>query len=370
MTVYLDANATDVLRDEARLAMLEALSLEGNPSSVHGPGRAARRVLEEARDRMGRYCGVGPEQVVFTSGGTEANMLAIHALTQGDSLPGGTTRRLLIGATEHDAVRMARPDAVILPVLADGTLCLDALEKTLADGAPALVCCMAANNETGIIHPTQEIAALCARYGALLHVDAVQVAGRMALPLGSVASLALSGHKAGGIMGAGALILGAEGHITPLIRGGGQERGRRGGTPPLPAILGMMAALEASRQQDWREIARLRDKVDEAALACGARVTGDRKVPRLPNTTSLILWGVPAQTQLMMLDLQGFAVSTGSACSSGKVSASHVLQAMGLGEAAANAIRVSLPWNITEEQIDRFIEAYTSMALRLGAKAA
>lgn len=369
MSVYLDANATEILRDEARRAMLDALDLTGNPSSVHGPGRQARRILEDARDRLGLYWKAGPEQVVFTSGGTEANMLAIHAFSQTEPGP-DKGRRLLIGATEHDAIRMARPEAVVLPVHADGRLCLEALEHELRKNEPALVCAMAANNETGILHPIDAIASLCARYDAKVHVDAVQIAGRLPFSLDGLTSLAISGHKAGGVMGAGALVLGAEGHIPPMIRGGGQERGRRGGTQPLPAIASMVAAYEVARQQDWSVIARLRDRIDEAALACGARIAGDRIAPRLPNTTSLILWRVPAQTQLMMLDLAGFSVSTGSACSSGKVSASHVLQAMGLGQAAANAIRVSLPWNTTEAQIDAFIVAYRSMASRLGSRAA
>ncbi|GBR14710.1 cysteine desulfurase family protein [Asaia spathodeae] len=367
MTVYLDANATEILRDGAMAAMLDAVRLTGNPSSVHGPGREARRLLESARETIGRFWNAGPEQVVFTSGGTEANALAIHAFGEG--------RRLLIGATEHDAVRMASPDHEVLPVLSDGSLCLQALETALQRGGPALVCAMAANNETGILHPIEPIRMLCTRYGALLHVDAVQLAGRHVegesrLTVEGLASLGISGHKAGGIKGAGALVLGAEGHVAPMLRGGGQERGRRGGTQALPAIASMAAAFELAAAQDWAPIAALRDRVDEAALSCGAMITGGGGRPRLPNTTSLILHGVSAQTQLMMLDLAGYAVSTGSACSSGKVTASHVLQAMGLGDDAACAIRVSLPWNATESQIDGFILAYRDMAGRLGKKAA
>ncbi|RUT25278.1 cysteine desulfurase [Asaia sp. W19] len=362
MTVYLDANATEIMRDEAMAAMVDALSLAGNPSSVHGPGRIARRALEAARDQVGRFWKAGPEQVIFTSGGTEANSLAIHAF--------GAGRRLLVGATEHDAVRMAANEIVTLPVLADGRLCLETLEAQLRQDGHALVCVMAANNETGIRHPVEAVQALCARHGALLHVDAVQIAGRVPFSVEGLTSLAVSGHKAGGSKGAGALILGAEGHVAPMMRGGGQERGRRGGTQALPAIVSMAAAFEAAGAQDWSPVAALRDRIDNAALACGARVTGDRLAARLPNTTSLILPGVSAQTQLMMLDLAGYAVSTGSACSSGKVTASHVLEAMGLGAVAANAIRVSLPWNIDEAAIEGFIVAYQAMAARLGKNAA
>ncbi|GBQ10372.1 cysteine desulfurase family protein [Swaminathania salitolerans] len=362
MTVYLDANATECLRPSAMTAMLDALRCEGNPSSVHGPGRKARALLEAARSQIGSLWGMGPEQVVFTSGGTEANALAIHAFGQG--------RRVLVGATEHDAVRMASSHAEIVPVRGDGQLCLDALDRMLGSGGPALVCAMIANNETGILHPLEAIRDLCLRHGALLHVDAVQGAGRIALTCDGVTSMAVSGHKAGGAKGAGALLLGGELHVTPLMRGGGQERGRRGGTQPLQIIVGMAAAFQDACAQDWRPVADLRDRIDEFALSCGARVIGDRHAPRLPNTTSLSLWGVPAQTQLMMLDLAGFAVSTGSACSSGKVSASHVLSAMGLGEAAAQAIRISLPWNVTEEQVVAFKAAYRTMAERLGTRAA
>ncbi len=270
---------------------------------------------------------------------------------------------------------MASPDHEIVPVLPDGSLCLQALEAALQREGGALVCAMAANNETGILHPLEAIGTLCRQYGALLHVDAVQVAGRQLagdkrLSVAGLTSLAVSGHKAGGIKGAGALILGAEGHVSPMLRGGGQERGRRGGTPALPAIVSMAAAFGLAMEQDWSLIASLRDQIDMTALSCGARITGDRKCPRLPNTTSLILPGISAQTQLMMLDLAGYAVSTGSACSSGKVSASHVLQAMGLEDDAACAIRVSLPWNITESQVEGFVGAYVDMARRLGKKTA
>ena len=351
---YLDANATEPLRPEARAAAIAAMDLVGNPSSVHAAGRAARRVLEDARAALaGRY-GVPPGSVVFTSGGTEANALAVHALRAG--------RRVIVGATEHDAVRAAAPGAAMLPVDGDGVADLDALALLLADG-PALVCLMLANNETGTIQPVEAAAALCRRHGALLHVDAVQAVGRISV--GMVGdSMALSSHKMGGPKGAGALLLGPGVDVAPLVAGGGQERGRRGGTPSLPAIAGFAAAALVPAP----ELAGLRDAAEAAAVACGAVVLGGPN--RLPNTSCLALPGVRADTQVIALDLAGVQVSAGAACSSGKVAASHVLLAMGCGDLAGQAIRVSLPWNSTEADVAAFAQAYADMAARLRKMAA
>jgi cysteine desulfurase len=357
--VYLDANATEPLRPEARAAVLAALEVTGNPSSIHGAGRAARRVMEDAREAIAARFGGRPAELVFTSGGTEADALAIHALRAG--------RRLIVGATEHDAVRAAAPDAAILPVDRDGIADLDALGALLADGGPALVCLMLANNETGTIQPVAEAAVICRRAGALLHVDAVQAAGRLAVDLAALGahSLALSGHKLGGPKGAGALLLAPElSAIAPLIAGGGQERGRRGGTPPLPAIAGFAAAALATT--DTARLAALRDAIERAAVAAGAVVLA-AEAPRLANTTCLALPGVRADAQVIALDLEGIAISAGAACSSGKVAESHVLAAMGFGALASQAIRVSLPWNATEADAAAFGPAYARMAERLSA---
>jgi cysteine desulfurase len=351
---YLDANATEPLRPEARAAVLEALDLVGNPASVHASGRAARRVLEAARSAVALRFGADPGAVVFTSGGTEANAFAIAALRAG--------RRVVIGATEHDAVRAAAPDAVVLPVDGDGVADLDALARLLAEG-PALICLMWANNETGTIQPVEAAAALCRQHGALLHVDAVQAAGRIPVRLVGD-SMALSSHKLGGPKGAGALLLGPGIDAAPLIAGGGQERGRRGGTPALPAIAGFAAAAQAALP----DAAALRDAVEAAALACGAVVLGGAH--RLPNTSCLALPGVRADTQVIALDLAGVQVSAGAACSSGKVAASHVLTAMGCGVLAGQAIRVSLPWNAAGADVVAFNRAYSDMAARLGKRAA
>jgi cysteine desulfurase len=368
---YLDANATEPLRPEARAAATAALDLLGNPSSVHGEGRAARRCLEDARERLAGTLGVRPGAIAFTSGGTEANALAVAGLA-------ASGRRVLVSATEHDCVRRAVAGAEMVPVDGNGVVSLAALGELLADDpSPALVCLMLANNETGTVQPVAEAAALCRRFGALLHVDAVQGPGRLPLAeaVAAADTLALSGHKAGGPKGAGALVVQGPAHPAPLIRGGGQERGLRAGTEPLPAIAGLAAAVEAAEswQRDGgaerlaalkaRIISGLRATVPAArVLATGAET--------LPNTLALALPGAAAATQVMALDLAGIAVSAGAACSSGKVAESHVLAAMGLGPLAGQAIRVSLPWTATEADADAFLAAYAAMAARLARHAA
>ena len=271
---YLDANATQPLRPEAREAILATLEVVGNPSSVHGPGRAARRRMEDARETIARQFGVQERNLVFTSGGTEADATAIHAMAGG--------RRLMASAIEHDAVRFAIPGAAIVPVTRDGIIELQALDEELSNGSPALVCLMLANNETGVIQPVEDAAAICRRHGALLHVDAVQAVGRIPVRLDALGahSLAVSSHKLGGPAGVGALLLAPDAPFTmPLIGGGGQELGRRSGTPPVALIAGFAAALEASRRDDLARIAAWRDAAEAAAVARGAIVCGDTRPP-------------------------------------------------------------------------------------------
>jgi cysteine desulfurase len=357
--IYLDANATEPLRPEARAAALAAMDVGGNPASVHAAGRAARRVLEAAREAVACRFGAAAGDVVFTSGGTEANALAIASLGRG--------RRVIVGATEHDAVRAAAPGAAVLGVDGGGRADLGALAALLAEG-PALVCLMLANNETGALHPVEEAAELCRAHGALLHVDAVQAAGRMAVSLAGLGahSVAISGHKLGGPKGAGALLAAPEIALVAQIAGGGQERGRRGGTPALPAIAGMAAALEVAAGGE--RLAVLRDRAEAACVRMGGVVCGAG--PRLGNTLCVARPGVRADTQVIALDLAGIAVSAGAACSSGKVARSHVLDAMGLGELAGCAIRVSLPWNAAEADVDAFIAAYAALPAARGRVAA
>jgi cysteine desulfurase len=363
---YLDANATQPLRPAARDAVLAAFEVTGNPSSVHRSGRAARGIMEDAREALAGRFGCQPGNLIFTSGGTEADATAIHAMSRTRQ---AATRRTIISAAEHDAVRSAVTDAVILPVHPDGVADLDALEEHLSDGVASLVCLMLANNETGVIQPVERAAAICRRHGALLHVDAVQAAGRMPVRLDLLGahSLAISSHKLGGPAGAGALLLAPDAPFSAaLIGGGGQERGRRGGTPAVALTAGFAAAALASEADDLAGLAALRDAAEYAAVACGAIVCGD-PAHRLPNTTCIALPGAAASVQVIALDLEKIAISAGAACSSGKVRTSHVLQAMGLGTLAGEAIRVSLPWNVSRTDINAFATAYQRMAARLRA---
>ena len=366
--LYLDANATEPLRPEAREAVLAAFELVGNPASVHADGRAARKLLEAARASLAVRLGARPENVVFCAGATEANAMAVHGLAAG----GG----IVIGATEHDAVRAAAPNAVIAPVDTAGRLDHAAFAACLAAHRPTLACVMAANNETGVLNDIATIAALCAAQGTRLHVDAVQAAGRVPNPdylAQGASSVAVSAHKLGGPKGAGALLLAADAasRLVPLIRGGGQEQGRRGGTHNLPGIAGFAAALDAAHSTICPDprLAALRDAIDAGARGCGAVIAG-AEAPRLANTTCLVLPGLAAETQIIALDLAGIRVSAGAACSSGKVARSHVLAAMGLGDLAASAIRVSLPWNAPEDAPARFLAAYRRLADRALRKSA
>lgn len=358
-THYLDANATQPLRPAARDAVMAAFASTGNPSSVHQSGRGVRRLMEDAREAIASMFGGKPQDLVFTSGGTEADVTAIHGLSAG--------RRTVISAIEHDAIRSGAPGALAVPVGSGGVIDLDVLDSRLSDGIPSLVCLMLANNETGVLQPVEQAAEICHRHGALLHVDAIQAAGRMPVRLDDLGadSLAISSHKLGGPAGVGALLLAPGSTLgTPLIGGGGQERGRRGGTPAVALMAGFAAAALASRSDDLSGIAALRDAAEAAAAACGAVVCGDRE-HRLGNTSCLALPGAAAGVQVIALDLENVAISAGAACSSGKVQTSHVLQAMGLGSLAGQAIRVSLPWNVTSADIEAFAIAYRRVAARL-----
>ncbi len=354
-SVYLDYNATAPVRPEAASAVAAALAVAGNPSSVHAPGRAARRLLEEAREAVAALVCGRSQEVIFTSGGTEANNLALSA---GD-------RRLLVSAGEHDSVLRAAPGATRLALRPDGVVDLAALRELLAaEGRPALVSVMQANNETGVIQPMAEIVALAREAGALVHCDAVQSAGKIALDMSALDLdlVSLSAHKLGGPQGVGALVLGPGRSIEPALKGGGQERGRRAGTENLPGAAGFGAAAAAALDAlpMMAALAPIRDRLESEVLALspGSRIFG-REAPRLPNTSCFSTPGLSAETQVMALDLAGVAVSAGSACSSGKVQPSHVLGAMGAGpDEARSAIRVSLGWQTQEADIRHFLAAW------------
>lgn len=357
---YLDHNATSPLRPSALDAMVEALRAGGNPSAVHSSGRKARSFVETARRRVAAMVGCLPSEVVFTSGGTEANNLTLH---------GSGRRSVLASAVEHDSVLKASPDAEIIPVDGEGVIDLGALEQTLARAAePALVSVMLANNETGVVQPIGEVVRLARLAGALVHCDAVQAAGKLAFDIHGlgVDYLSISAHKLGGPTGVGALVMRSGAPLASDRRGGGQEAKRRAGTENVAGIAGFGAAAEAA--QTDLSMAPLRDRLEATLLrlAPGARVFG-AGARRLDNTSCISMPGVKAETQVMALDLAGVCVSAGAACSSGKVQRSAVLEAMGVGPAeAASAIRISLGWNSEADDIDRLIAAWRDLYARVG----
>ncbi|MGO8867799.1 MAG: cysteine desulfurase family protein [Alphaproteobacteria bacterium] len=361
--IYLDYNATAPLRPEALAAIAAALAETGNASSVHSFGRRARKHVEDAREAVAALTGAAPAAVVFTSGGTEANNLA---------LAGAGRERLLVSDIEHDSILAAAPAAERIPVGPDGVVRLDALAALLqADRRPALVAVMLANNETGVVQPLAELARLAHAHGALVHADAVQAAGKIRIDFAALGAdlMALSAHKLGGPQGVGALLVRDGLAIASQLRGGGQERGLRAGTENVAGIAGFGAAAAAAHEglPGYALLAALRGRLEQgiAALSRATRFFG-REAPRLANTSCFTMPGVASETQLIALDLAGIGVSAGSACSSGKVRPSHVLRAMGASEAeASSAIRVSLGWLTLPEEIERFIEAWGAVYNRL-----
>jgi cysteine desulfurase len=363
--IYCDYNATAPVRPVAAAAVAAALEGLGNPSSVHAPGRAAWAVVERARRAVTSLAGTVSADVVFTSGASEANNLALRGIAG---------RRPVLSVIEHDSVLAAAPDAVCVPVLADGRIDLDALEAALAgNGCPALVSVMAANNETGVIQPVAAVVAIARRHGALVHCDAVQAAGRLPLAFDALDFdlMSLSAHKIGGPTGAGALLLRQGLELVSQIVGGDQEKRRRAGTENVPGIAGFgAAAAEAAGEVAGIDRqAALRDRF-EAALGALAVVHGTL-APRLANTSCLSMPGVPAETQVMALDLDGIAVGAGSACSSGKIATSHVLAAMGIARPLADAaIRISFGWASRDDDVDLLVDAWKTLHRRVADEAA
>jgi cysteine desulfurase len=362
--VYLDHAATSPLRPEARAAVIEALERFGNPSSVHGEGRAARSLVEQARATLRQAIDpAGTGELVFTSGATEANATILA------SQPG----KVLASAVEHPSV-LAQPGIETVPVDASGRLDLEALEARLNEGGVAVVAVMLANNETGALQPVTDVAALAHAAGARLHVDAVQALGQIPLDVRALDcdSLALSAHKLGGPKGAGALWLRNADSFIPLIRGGGQEGRRRAGTENPSGIAGFAAAVTAASEADPGLLEGLRLRLEDGVRSStpdAVVIAGD--APRLPQITAIALPGMPALTQVMVLDLDGIAVSAGAACSSGKVARSHVLAAMQVPAGLADCtIRISLGWSTTAADVDRFLDAWTRLAGRRGRAAA
>lgn len=361
--VYLDYNATAPVRPQAQAAVAEALAAGGNPSSIHAAGRAARARMEAARAKVAALIAAPASTVIFTSGGTEANALAVESAVASGS------RRLIVSAVEHDAVlesaRASGAEVEVLPVDAEGvadlTWLADRLGRRNGDDGRPFVALMLANNETGVIQPVAEAAQIVRAAGGWLHVDAVQAAGKIAVDSRALGAdtLAISAHKIGGPQGVGALTFGPRATLVRRLHGGGQERSRRAGTENVPGIAGFGAAAEAaledlpvaSAQAAWR------DAAEAALLDAGATVLG-RGAPRLPNTLCVAMPDFPAELQVMNLDLAGVMASAGSACSSGKVKPSHVVAAMGREDLAGCAIRISGGWATSAEDWNRFVEAW------------
>jgi cysteine desulfurase len=367
---YLDHNATSPVRPEVAAVMARALQLTGNPSSVHAEGRAARAEIENARDKVARLVGAKAKNVIFTSGGTEASNMVLSPSLRGLGQPGAT--RLLVGATEHPCVltghRFPAQAVELIPVDADGVLDLVWLERRLkqAGNERVLVSVQLANNETGVLQPVIEAARLVHEHGGLIHTDAVQALGKVPFDMAAlgVDALTLSAHKIGGPKGIGAVVLGSDQFeiADRLIQGGGQERGHRAGTENVAAIAGFGAAAEMAISALAEEAVRLETLRDEAEAQvrriepCAVVMAVAAK--RLPNTFAFAIPGLKAETALIAFDLEGIALSSGSACSSGKVKRSHVLDAMGVEPTLAEGVlRVSLGWMTTKEDVFRFAEA-------------
>jgi cysteine desulfurase len=368
--IYLDWNATTPLRAEARSAMLAAYELIGNPSSVHAEGREARRLVEDARATLAAAVGALPRNVVFTSAGTEANALALSPGLRGPS--GRPVERLLVSAIEHASVlaggRFPAGEIGQIRVMRSGVIDLDHLKALLSDGPPALVSIMAANNETGALQPAAEAAAIAHEARGLLHVDAIQALGKIPFDIKATgADLAtFSAHKIGGPKGVGALVV-ADGvaGLEPVLRGGGQELNRRAGTENVAGIAGFGAAVRIALQalpEDAERMVTLRDRLENGIRRVAGAIVFSNDVERLPNTVLFTAPGLKAETAVIGFDLEGVAVSSGSACSSGKVQPSHVLSAMGYDAAIAQgAVRLSLGWSTGPDDINRALEAWRKL---------
>jgi len=363
---YLDHNASVPLRHEARAAMLAAQDVAGNPSSVHAEGRHARAIIEAAREQVALLVNAKPSEVIFTSGATEANNWVLAA----------SWNAIAFAGIEHDSVTapIAASSAkrIDLSVATNGVADLDGIREALAASAEAsertLLTLMMANNETGVIQPVAQAAALAREHGVMVHTDAVQAPGRIPVDFAAmgVDTLSVSAHKLGGPRGVGALVLRDGVELPALIKGGGQERRRRGGTENVSGIAGFgaAAAVAANEKDAARRIAKLRDRLENGVKrATPAAVIIGSDAPRLINTAYIAVPGKLAETLIIKLDLEGIAVSAGAACSSGKVGSSHVLKAMNLGpEITGSAVRVSLGPQTQDDDIAAFLAAWEKVA--------
>lgn len=360
--VYLDFNATAPAKPEVADAVALILTEGGNASSVHGSGRAARRHVEDARRSVADLINAEPGSVLFTASGTEANNQALRCTGR---------KRVLISAIEHESVQLARDDAVLFPVTSGGVADVAVLDGLLAEmDEPALVSVMLANNETGIIQPVAGIAEIARAKGALVHCDAVQAAGKVAVDFKAlgVDFLTLAAHKLAGPQGVGALVVRDATTIGRFVHGGGQERGLRAGTENVSGIVGfgVAARLAAEGLADFAQLAGLRDDLERRVLGIAPDITVfGAGLERLPNTSKFATPGFTSETQVMGLDLAGVAISAGSACAAGKVEPPYVLTAMGVPEELSTcAVRVSLGWSSQASDVDAFIDGWRPLQER------
>ena len=361
---YLDYNATAPTRPEVVRAVCEGLQAPHNASSVHSFGREGRKMVERAREQGAALIGTPANQVIFNSGATEGNNTVLHHFKD---------ERILVSAIEHPSVLKALENIETIPVHKNGTLDLDALETALKEKPTALVSLMLVNNETGVIQPVAEAGALAHKYGSLFHCDAVQAAGRIPINMAilGIDFLTLSAHKIGGPQGVGALALGICGITPTLLHGGGQEKQARAGTENVAGITGFGLAAELAKNELSSYTAKysaLQSPLENALCKINNLKIHGQNTSRIANTTLLSLPGASSETLLIALDLEGIAVSNGSACSSGRVQPSHVLKAMGASdEETTSAIRISTGWNTTQNDIDRFIKVWQNITDRLKA---
>ncbi|MCX7343832.1 MAG: cysteine desulfurase family protein [Proteobacteria bacterium] len=347
--IYLDYNATTPIIPAAQKAMFEAFACLGNPSSVHHHGRETRKLLESAREKVATYFGLPARNVTFTSGATEANNLILK----------GFKGIVLNSAVEHDSVLNVRSDAITVPVNEDGIINLEALEKLLKANDESLVCVLAVNNETGVVQPIAEILQICQKYNSHLHVDAAQAVGKITLNWQDLPSFTISAHKFGGPQGIGAIIINKPLTLSSLIKGGGQERGLRAGTENIIGAVGMGAAFGF----DFSTLKPLQEKLENGILnSCPQAIIFGKSSERVTNTTNVFMPNVSSEVQLMHFDLNKISISSGAACSSGKVKTSHVLRAMGIPEETAKcAVRISTGWNTTESDVNQCIAVWTDL---------
>ena len=363
MPIYLDNNATAPLRKAAMTAMFDAMGPPANPSSVHGFGRKARLLVESARESVAMLAGCRPADVVFTSGGTEGNNLVLAQF-----------ENVITSAIEHDSVRHAHDCCHMVDVNENGIVDLNQLEARLSMIDEALkpktiVSVMAANNETGVIQPIAQIAEMARSFNLAFHSDMVQIFGKNHLYFteSEISYASISAHKIGGPTGVGALLVRPGCRLASLLRGGGQEQGRRSGTENLLGIVGFGAAASDALGDigHYNEMLAWRDEFEARVLAerSGITVFG-KSAPRLGNTSCIAADGKSAETMIIALDLAGVAVSAGAACSSGKVKSSHVLAAIGAGERAGEAIRISGGWATVKSDFEKLADVYLQLHKR------